>query len=306
MASEKITQAVEMLQEGVQDLFESEKYRRYLDTMSRFHDYSVNNMILIGMQRPDATLVAGYTSWRDKFHRSVKKGEKGITIISPSPYKVTREVEKTDPDGTTSTEEQEISRIAFRTATVFDVSQTEGEPLPEIVTILYDPVEDFDDLLDAIKAVSPVPVSFEQIKGSANGYYTPKEAKIVIKRGMPEEQTLKTLLHEVGHATLGHGGKDDHLDRRTREVQAESVAYVVSKAIGLDTEDYSFGYVAGWSSNRDLKELKSSLQTIRDAADKLITGIEEKLDIIREQRMEKEIKRAEVMEMKQERGMKIS
>ena len=304
MAQEKLEATMQMLQEGVESLFENDKYKHYLDVMSRFHDYSINNQILIGMQHPDATLVAGYTAWRDKFHRSVKKGEKGITIISPTPYKVTKEIEKVDANGVTTTEEQEISRLGFRTATVFDFSQTEGEPLPEIATILHDPVRDYDDLLDAIKSISPVPVCFEDIKGSANGFYAPTDQKIVVKRGLPEAQTLKTLIHETAHACLGHGSKEDHLDRRTHEVQAESVAYVVSKAIGLDTEDYSIGYVAGWSSGKEIKELKASLQVIRDAADSMITGIQNKMMEIMEQKQEREAKRAEVIVMRHG-GMKM-
>lgn len=305
MANDKVTQALQMLQEGVQELFESDRYKKYLDTMSRFHDYSINNQLLIGMQRPDATLVAGFTAWRDRFHRTVKRGEKGITIISPAPYKVKREIEKVDPDGIATTEEQEISRLGFRTATVFDISQTEGEDLPEIASILHDPVRDYDDLLDAIKSISPVPVCFEDIKGSANGFYAPTDQKIVVKRGLPEAQTLKTLIHETAHACLGHGSKDDHLDRRTHEVQAESVAYVVSKAIGLDTENYSFGYIAGWSSGKEIKELKASLQTIRDTADMMISGIQSKLEEIMEHRQERQIEKTVQMEMRHERGMRM-
>ncbi len=301
--NEKVEKAMEMLQKGVQDLFESDTYKKYLDTMSRFHDYSINNMILIGLQRPDATLVAGFTAWRDRFHRSVKKGEKGITIISPAPYKTKKEVEKIDQDGIRTTEEQEISRMAFKTATVFDLSQTEGEPLPEIVSVLRDPVRDYDDLLDAIKSVSPAPVSFENFNGSANGYYAPMEQRIVVKRGLPEMQCLKTLAHEISHARLGHGN-NDNLDKQTREVQAESCAYVVCKAIGLDVEDYSFGYVAGWSSGKEVKELKASLQVIRDVADQMITGIQTKLTEIMEQKMERDAKRTEIIEMKHG-GMKM-
>lgn len=290
----RVDETLEQLEKGINELFESNKYKQYLDTMSKFHSYSVNNCLLIAMQKPDATLVAGYTAWRDKFHRQVLKGEKGLTIIAPSPYKKQIEQQVMDADGKPVfdaagqplMEQKEHTFNAFRIAKVFDISQTDGEPIPELVAELKDPVEDFDDLLESIKSISPVPMRFEDITSGVNGYYSPKNQEIVVKRGMPEEQTLKTIIHEVAHARLGHGGDDDHLDRRTHEVQAESVAYCTCKSLGLNTEDYSFGYIAGWSSGREQKELKASLQTIKDTADKMITGIEQKMESLRIQHQE--------------------
>lgn len=285
----RVDETLEQLEKGINELFESNKYKQYLDTMSKFHSYSVNNCLLIAMQKPDATLVAGYTAWRDKFHRQVMKGEKGLTIIAPSPYKKQIEQQVIDADGKPVfdaagqplMEQKEHTFNAFRIAKVFDISQTAGEPIPEFVSELKDPVEDFDDLLESIKSISPVPMRFEDITSGANGYYSPQNQEIVIKRGMPEEQTLKTFIHEVAHARLGHGGEDDHLDRRTHEVQAESVAYCTCKSLGLNTEDYSFGYIAGWSSGREQKELKASLQTIKETADQIITGIEQKMESLK-------------------------
>ena len=290
----RVDETLEHLEKGITELFESAKYKQYLDTMAKFHSYSVNNCLLIAMQKPDATLVAGYTAWRDKFHRQVLKGEKGLTIIAPSPYKKQIEQQVMDADGKPVfdatgqpvMESAEHTFNAFRVAKVFDISQTDGEPIPELVSDLTDPVEGFDDLLESIKSISPVPMRFDDIRSGANGYYSPKNQEIVIKRGMPEEQTLKTFIHEVAHAKLGHGGEDDHLDRRTHEVQAESVAYCTCKSLGLNTEDYSFGYIAGWSSGREQKELKASLQTIKDTADQMITGIEHKMEALKIQHQE--------------------
>lgn len=294
--SSKVDETLEQLQAGIEELYRSDKYRQYLDTMSKFHSYSVNNCLLIAMQKPDASLVAGYTAWRDKFHRQVLKGEKGITIIAPTPYKKKQEVSVKGADGhpvldkagNPITEEREYVYQGFKIAKVFDVSQTDGEPIPSLTAELKDPVEGFDDYLDVIKEMSPVPVRFDNIESGAKGYYSPIKQVIVIQRGMPEEQTIKTLLHECAHARLGHGSDDEYLDRMTKEVQAESVAYVCCKALGLDTSEYSFGYIAGWSSGRDQKELKASLQTIRDQANQLITGIEKKMQHIMEIRQEKQ------------------
>ncbi len=276
----RMDEILEQLEAGVASIFEGEGYKRYLDTMSRFHNYSVNNCILIAMQRPDATYVAGYTAWNNTFHRKVRKGEKGITIIAPCTYKKRVEVKMvdergfqiTDATGRPMTEQKEVIYQGYRTATVFDVSQTEGEPLPKLTEDLQEPVKNFDEYFYAIKDLSLVPVRFDNITSGAKGYYSSKRQEIVLQRGMSEEQTLKTLIHECAHARLGHGGKNDHLDRRTHEVQAESIAYCCCKAIGLDTGEYSFGYIAGWSSGKDHKELKSSLQTIRDQADSMING----------------------------------
>ena len=293
----RIDDILQRLEDGVSSIFESDGYKRYLDTMSKFHSYSVNNCFLIAMQRPDASYVAGYTAWREKFHRQVMKGEKGITIIAPSPYKRNVEVnvldehgsQILDPTGHPVTEQKEVTYQGFRTATVFDISQTEGEPLPSLVSDLLDPVQDYDEYLSAIKDMSPVPVRFDNIESGAKGYFSPSKQEIVLQRGMSEEQTIKTLLHECAHARLGHGGEDDHSDRRTHEVQAESVAYCCCKAIGLDTSEYSFGYIAGWSSGKDQKELKASLQAIREQADQMITGIEERITNVMELRAERAV-----------------
>ena len=291
----KIDEIMEQLEKGVASIYDSEGYKRYLDTMSKFHSYSVNNCILIAMQRPDATYVAGYTAWKAVFHRHVLKDEKGITIIAPIPSKKKVDVKVVDEHGSQVldaaghplTEQKEVTYQRFKTATVFDVSQTEGEPLPSLVSELMDPVQDYEEYFSAIKELSPVPVRFDNIPSGAKGYFSPSKQEIVLQRGMPEEQTIKTLLHECAHARLGHGGDDDHSDRRTHEVQAESVAYCCCKAIGLDTSEYSFGYIAGWSSGKDQKELKASLQTIRDQADQMIKGTEEKISRVMELRAEK-------------------
>lgn len=291
----QIEETLKQLQQGVQELQESEKYKRYLETMSKFYNYSVNNILLICMQMPDATRVASYTCWRDKFHRQVLKGEKGLTIIAPTPYKKKYDVEVVNadgtpalnPDGTPIMEQKEIEHMAFRICKVFDVSQTEGKPLPEIVSELINPVENFSDYLSAIREIAPVPVRFDNVEGGAKGYYSPTAKEIVIKRGMPEEQTIKTLLHECAHARLGHGSKEDMSDRSTQEIQAESVAFCCCKALGLDTSEYSFGYIAGWASTKEVKELTESLQVIREQAEHMISNITEKMQQLLELRQEK-------------------
>ena len=273
--------------------------------MSKFHNYSFNNTLLIAMQKPDASLVAGFGKWRDDFERHVKKGEKGIKILAPSPYKVKKQMEKIDPatqkpvigaDGKPVTEEQEIEIPAFRVVTVFDVSQTEGKEIPDIaVSELTGSVEQYQDFFAALEKASPVPIAFENIEGGAHGYYHLEEKRIAIDEGMSELQTLKTAIHEIAHAKLHAIDKDapateqaDRPDRRTREVQAESVAYAVCQHYGLDTSDYSFGYVAGWSSGRELSELKASLETIRKAANELITDIDGHLAQLQQEREAKQ------------------
>ena len=273
--------------------------------MSKFHNYSFNNTLLIAMQKPDASLVAGFGKWRDDFERHVKKGEKGIKILAPSPYKVKKQMEKIDPatqkpvigaDGKPVTEEQEIEIPAFRVVTVFDVSQTEGKEIPDIaVSELTGSVEQYQDFFAALEKASPVPIAFENIEGGAHGYYHLEEKRIAIDEGMSELQTLKTAIHEIAHAKLHAIDKDAPAteqavrpDRRTREVQAESVAYAVCQHYGLDTSDYSFGYVAGWSSGRELSELKASLETIRKAANELITDIDGHLAQLQQERETKQ------------------
>jgi len=281
-----LDKTLEVLEDGLSELFDSERYKTFLTTMAKFHNYSLNNCILIAQQRPDATLVAGYTAWRDKFKRQVMKGERGMTIIAPSPQKRTVEKQILDSEGlpvfdssgqpVMSREERTFN--SFRVARVFDVSQTEGQPIPEIVRELTNPISGFDDYMEAIQTVSPVTVRFDEISTDARGYFSPASQEIVIQRGMSEDQTIKTCFHEIAHALLGHGGKDDSFNRREREVQAESVAFCVCRAFGINTDDYSFGYIAGWSSGRDIKELKSSLNIIRDTADRMISSMSEKLD----------------------------
>lgn len=256
-----IKEITEQLEKGVQEVFESEKYKAYLDFMSKFYDYSVNNIILIMMQKPDASLVAGYRAWQTKFKRFVKKGEKGLTIIAPCPHKFKKEVENENGEKET----KEINYTTFRACTVFDISQTEGEEIPTYVSQLDGAVENYGELLDKLENLSPVPVGFEEITGSANGYYSYLEKRIAVKSGLSEQHTVKTMVHEIAHAMLHdkENGEEKEADRNTKEVQAESIAYTVCKALGLDTADYSFGYVAGWSKGKEVKELQASMEVIR-------------------------------------------
>ena len=297
-SADRMKEITDKLETGIMDLFKSDRFQAYLDTMARFHNYSFNNTILIAMQ--GGQLVAGYNKWRDEFHRNVKKGEKGIKIFAPAPYKVKKEVPKLDKqgqpvkdkDGNTVTEQKEIQVPAFKIVSVFDVSQTEGEPLPSLgVEELAGDVERYQDFFKALEQTSPVPMTFEDIPGGSHGYYHLTEKRIAIQENMSELQTLKTAIHEIAHAKL-HAidpeapvtEQQNRPDSRTREVQAESVAYTVCQHYGLDTSDYSFGYVAGWSSGKDLKELKASLETIRATAHELITTIDGHLAELQKQR----------------------
>lgn len=292
--AEKLKEITDRLEQGITELFESERYREYLRVMSKFHNYSFNNTLLIAMQKPDASLVAGFSAWKNNFGRNVMKGQKGIKIIAPSPFKIKQEVEKIDPhtqkpiigkDGKPVTEEKEIKIPAYKVVSVFDVSQTEGKELPDIaVDELTGNVERYRDFFAALEKTSPVPIGFEQIPGSSHGYYHLEDKRIAIQEGMSELQTLKTAIHEIAHAKLHdidlnapENEQQPRATRRTREVEAESVAYTVCQHYGLDTSDYSFGYVAGWSSGRELSELKSSLETIRNAAAEIINSIDETL-----------------------------
>ena len=289
--ADKLKEITDRLEQGITELFESERYKEYLRVMSKFHNYSFNNTLLIAMQKPDASLVAGFSSWKNNFGRNVMKGEKGIKIIAPSPFTVKQEVEKTDPqtgkpvigkDGKPVTEEKEIKVPAYKVVSVFDVSQTEGRELPDIaVDELTGDVDRFKDFFAALEQVSPVPVGFEKIEGGAHGYYHLEEKRIAIDEGMSDLQTLKTAIHEIAHAKLHdidlNAPKEEQkprVDRRTREVEAESVAYTVCQHYGLDTSDYSFGYVAGWSSGKELTELRGSLETIRSTAAEMINAID--------------------------------
>ena len=297
-SAERMKEIIDRLETGIQELFESERYKAYLTTMSKFHSYSFNNTLLIAMQ--GGQLVAGYNKWRDDFHRNVKKGEKAIKILAPAPFKAKKEVQKLDAqgrpvmgkDGKPVTEVQEIQVPAFKIVSVFDVSQTEGEPLPSIgVEELTGSVERYGEFFKALEQTSPVPIGFEDIPGGSHGYYHLTEKRIAIQEGMSELQTLKTAIHEIAHSKLHAIDPEapaieqaDRPDSRTREVQAESVAYAVCQHYGLDTSDYSFGYVAGWSSGKDLKELKASLETIRATAHELITTIDGHLAQLQKER----------------------
>ena len=295
---QKVQEITEKLEQGIKELFESEKYKTYLNTMSKFHNYSFNNTMLIAMQKPDATLVAGFKAWQKNFDRHVKKGEKGIRILAPAPYKIKEERDKIDPvtqellldkDGNPQKEEVEITIPAFRAVSVFDVAQTDGKPIPELAAKeLLSDVEGYQDMIRAVEAISPVPIELEEIAGDSKGYYDREAKRIAVQENMSESQTLKTMIHEVAHSKL-HSKEveqDEQMrkDRNTKEVEAESIAYTVCQHFGVDTSDYSFGYIAGWSSGRDTKELRSSMDTIRRTASELITGIEEQLQELQRNR----------------------
>lgn len=263
----QIEDITKKLEEGVKAVFESDKYKEYLDFMGKFYNYSVNNIILILSQKPDASLVAGYKTWQSKFKRQVQKGAKAIKILAPCPHKAIKVV-----DG----EEKEICWTSFRAVSVFDVSQTDGDALPTgCVEPLTGTVESFDELMKKLEKVSPVPIGFEDIQTGANGYYKLNEKRIVVKSGMSEMQTIKTLIHEIAHAILHDkdSGEAKDADRHSREVQAESVAYIVCNALGLDTSDYSFGYVASWSTGHEVKELVESLDVIRKTAIEMVEAL---------------------------------
>ena len=292
---EKIKQITDKLEQGVHQIFESDNYKAYLSTMAKFHSYSLNNTILIAMQKPGATLVAGYTAWQKDHDRHVKKGEKGIQIIAPSPYKVKQERDALDPKtgkpqmdahGNPLKEIIEVERPAFKVATVFDFSQTEGKELPSIgVNELSGGVEGYDALFDALKATCPVPIAFEDIPSGAKGYYHTEDHRIALQEGMSQMQTVKTLIHEMSHERMHSHEKEkpveERLSRRSMEVEAESVAFVVGTALSaehpelkLDFSDYSFGYIAGWSSGKETAELKASLGRIQATASEMISEIE--------------------------------
>ena len=295
---QRVQELTDKLEQGLQDLFNSDSYRNYLSTMSKFHNYSFNNTLLIAMQKPDATLVAGYKAWQKNFERHVNKGEKAIRILAPAPYKIKEERDKIDPvtqellldkDGNPQKEEVEITIPAFRAVSVFDVAQTDGKPIPELAAKeLLSDVEGYQDMIRAVEAISPVPIELEEITGDSKGYYDREAKRIAVQENMSESQTLKTMIHEVAHSKL-HSKEveqDEQMrkDRNTKEVEAESIAYTVCQHFGVDTSDYSFGYIAGWSSGRDTKELRASMDTIRRTASELITGIEEQLQELQRNR----------------------
>lgn len=269
MNTEEITKELER---GVKDLLASDRYKDYLDFMGKFHNYSVNNSILIFLQMPQATMVAGFVDWQKKFGRNVRKGEKSIKILAPVPHKIKKETVNANGEK----EEQEIKWNTFRPVSVFDISQTDGDKIPEICNDLSGSIEGYDDLIKRLVAVSPVKVDFEDIKSAAKGYFSEMENRIVVKAGMSEEQTVKTLVHEIAHSFLhGENGEEKEADRRTQEVQAESVAYTVCRMLEMNTDEYSFGYIAGWSDGKELKELNKSMETIRKTANKIMEGIKD-------------------------------
>ena len=292
--ADQLKEITERLEQGVKDIFTSEMYTKYLLTMSKFHNYSFNNTLLIAMQRPDATLVAGYNAWKNKFNRYVKKGEKGIQIIAPAPVKEREEREKIDKDtGLTVLNEsgepeiEVVERVIprFRVTTVFDYAQTDGEPLPTLeVNELTARVKDYTLLKEAIEQVSPVPIRFGEIEGNAKGYYSHVDKEICVRADMGESQTIKTMIHEVAHAMLHDSDqmkqRGEEKDQLTKETEAESIAFTVCSALGIDTSDYSFPYVASWASGKELKELKDSMDTIRltaaDFLEKLETAVAER------------------------------
>ena len=289
---EKMSAIQKKLEDGVRAIFTSEKYQEYISAMSKFPRYSINNCILIASQLPEASLVCGFRKWQTEFNRTVNKGEHGIMILAPIKGK-TEVVEEVfdennkavvDENGNQKTEKVTREYQTFRPVYVFDVSQTSGDPLPTLASELNETVDSFEEMKSVLISISPVPVSFETINGGANGYYSPTAGKIVIDERLPQLQMLKTMVHEIAHATLGHGSKEDKWDRQTKEVQAESVAYWVTQMIGLDTSDYSFGYISGWSKDKEVSELKESLDVIKQTADKLSSSIEEKIRELRKER----------------------
>ena len=301
---QQIREITDQLEQGIQELFESQKYMDYLRTMSKFHNYSLNNTLLIAMQKPDATLVAGYNAWQKQFGRQVQKGEKAIRILAPAPYKKQIEMEKIDPNtqrpvldanGKPETETVEVTRPAFKIASVFDVSQTDGKELPSLgVDELSGDVEEYTLFFEALKRSCPVPIGFEQIDSGAKGYYHQVDKRIAIQEGMSEVQTVKTAIHEMAHQKL-HDRDQEKSDleptatnRNSKEVEAESVAFTICQHYGIDTSDYSFSYIAGWSAGKETPELKASLNTIRTAANEMITEIDSHVAEINLERISQE------------------
>ena len=282
---ERLKELTEKLEQGVSEIFTSGRYAEYLSAMSKFHTYSFGNVMLILMQNPAASHVAGFHTWKKDFGRNVKAHESGLKILAPCPYRRFIEQDKLDKDGTPVLdaageplrERTLVQYMRFRIVTVFDISQTEGKELPSIgVSELNGDIAHFEELANAITSVSPVPILYEAPHGAAKGCFNHVTEEILVRPSMSQKQTLKTMLHEISHATLHRRKKNEppYKDQHTREVEAESVAYVVCQHFGIDTSDYSFGYVAGWSKGKELDELKASLDTIRSCAAGLIDAIE--------------------------------
>lgn len=300
--AERLSEITDRLEKGLENLFNSDTYCNYLNTMAKFHDYSFNNTLLIAMQKPDATYVAGFDTWKNKFERHVNKGEKGIKIIAPMPYKLKVMEEVKDPktgstvldtEGKPKMHEVEKTIPNFQPVTVFDISQTWGKELPQLgVSELTGKVEGYKDLITALEKVSPVPVERKEIASGAKGYFNPTEQKIALQQGMSEAQEIKTLIHEISHSLVDDkyhvrlDGYDDNekRSRSTKEVTAESVAYSVSQHFNIDTSDYSFGYIAGWSAGKDMKELKESMDLIRRTASKIINDVEQEMYVMQKER----------------------
>lgn len=312
---ERVGELVEKLEDGLKELFESENYKNYLNTMAKFHNYSLNNTMLINQQKPEATLVAGFTSWEKNFERHVKKGEKGIKIIAPAPYTLKKEEQLIDlatkkplfnEDGTPKTTQVEVKIPAFKVTTVFDVSQTYGKELPTLgVNELTQDVTRAKDFMEALKIVSPVPIEFGETKGESKGFYSLSDQSITIKEGMSDAQTIKTMVHEISHAKLHNPEqlKEEGVskDRGNIEMEAESVAYIVCQHFGIDTSDYSFGYIAGWSEGKGTEELKESMQTIRDTAGEMINRMENSLSAMEHDREKDEAQKEAKAEPKEEK-----
>lgn len=292
----EVAEITEKLEQGIRDVYNSDKWREWLDTLSKFHRYSANNSLLIAMQNPAASLVAGYRAWEKNFERHVKKGEVGIQIIAPAPRKVTTRQEKINPDsgeieidseGKPIVETVTIQVPSYRVVTVFDVSQTEGKELPSPTVVLNGAVERYDDYIKALKDVSPVPIEFAEINYDSpekrmKGYFSSTLHEIKVQEGLGELQTIKTMVHEIAHAMLhDYKGndipKEEQLDSHGKEIEAESVAYTVCKHFGLDTSDYSFAYLASWNRDDDMSDLKKSMDTIQRTAAELIDKIEERV-----------------------------
>ncbi len=291
---EKVSELVGKLEDGLKEIFDSDKYKNYVNTMAKFHNYSVNNTLLINQQKPDATLVAGFDSWARNFGRHVKKGERGIKIIAPAPYMVKKEKQLVDPktgeklfnpDGTPKTTEVEVKIPVFKVSYVYDISQTYGKDLPTLgVAELGNTVDRAKDYIDSLKKVSPVPIEFGVTNGDSKGFYSPSNQSITIKDGMSDAQTIKTMVHEISHAKLHNPEALKEEGKRkskgTIEMEAESVAYIVCQHFGIDTSDYSFGYIAGWSEGKGTEELKESMQSIRETSSEMIYRIEGNLRAI--------------------------
>lgn len=280
------------LEDGVLQFMNSDSYKEYLKAVGRFHNYSTNNIMLITMQKPDASLVAGYSTWKKHFNRNVMRGEKGIKIIAPMPVTVEKEQDKVDQYGNTFKEKVLVTIPKFHAVTVFDISQTEGDPLPDISpTELKADVKNYDAFIEAVKSVSPVPIDFMDIEGSAKGYFNVATNRISVANNMSQSQTMKTMIHEIAHSLLHNKANlGVFVDTKTKEVQAESVAFSVCSYFGIDTSEYTFPYVSAWSGDKDIRTLKDSLDLIKTTSSQLINQIEEKYgDLTKDRFSEKEL-----------------